>query len=393
MGQLKTKEIRKFSDLLYQYKRRFPKENAYQNIALLVNSIQSIFKIFFVDDDGNKGGVEFDSENSSFKVIKGKTDYFVKVVSKEGGNMPVTKFAQILLADWITINEALTNKLLATKSPPKIDVNTSNSFYDSGVNAEMCIFFDARIEIKEWLTPAMQYNFFIQKSIEQGNNYRHISNCYLNGINNKKNKCNLPDRKNFRIMFLKHSDAEIKNRLENLEKGEKDEKANNLKNVIIAHIITGVPLAIIPKDKFQSIIDSISLAYLSVDEIAYLKDVKNIENLDFTIYKNITKKDKPQYTEIWSGSTAGNILRYNPEYSTNEINADKRKWKNNLEIGTKIFEHLFKQKKFKDINRRDFSNNERKDLGDDSEMMCVHDNSYCAIHFLNEAKKSSLLNV
>jgi hypothetical protein len=245
-------------------------------------------------------------------------------------------------------------------------------------------------------------NKFFYKNSTLDSHYQYISNCHGNGGKGKNFKCHLPDRKNFRIMFLPKTDAHIRRNLELLETQQEDlieiQKERdwiiNLKNVIIAHIITGVPLAIIPLNKYETLIESLKLPELDEQEIKDLNEGKNIENLDFTIYKNIKIGKVPNHNEIWSGSVEDNTLQYKIKYSTDDpITKDNKKWENNLTIGTRIFEHIFRPKPFEEINRHDLSwldpiNVLHKELDDNSEMMCVFDKAFCAISFLNDAKKT-----
>jgi hypothetical protein len=180
-------------------------------------------------------------------------------------------------------------------------------------------------------------------------------------------------------------------------------------NIIYAHVINGVPLAIIPIDKFVKVIKSINfnsreLECLNIphfydkngldEKEKYIKrqlfSEENRSIIDFTIINRINREDNSIFSEIWTGGIENNQLYYKLNYTVSKElkteSCDKDYWKTKLDIGRKIFEEVCEQKKFTEIPTIKLSKMDpvfyvHNKLEENAEMVSIK-SEYCAIVLL-----------
>lgn len=390
-----------FRSTVVKLRDKFNAKSSRHNMGILrdrINACQDFIKMEFnaLDDEG--------SEIILPEILKISDEKFrIRLPSSfnhrffNGTGAPET-FVSIPKEILEKANEKL-SVLLYDETTPIIDVKSAVEFFNVASEAECCVFFNTKVDDDQWFDTAMQFNIFIQQSSLQANNYRQVISCLRN--KQKETQCNLPTRKNIRIMFCRDKEQDVKSKLESTT-------TPNLRNIVYAHIINGVPLAIIGIDKLIKIIDKINfneeeLNCLNIPEyykkdnaiqkLKYLNqqlftEKKNLDRLDFTIFsfKEINENEVLDFSEIWSGSIENGILSYKLNHSHKKEDKSSSEWRIMLEIGEKIFKQIIAFKTIEKMPSHPLSKIDpimyvNDKINNGTKMICIQD-EFCAIEMI-----------
>ncbi|MCJ7447734.1 MAG: hypothetical protein MUO72_08575 [Bacteroidales bacterium] len=374
-SQFRLKEL-ELSDLLYRLFNERYKDKQYGISTMArywacLQDVDRITNLKLITKD-----IMDNLKTQQGKVDEDFIDYYVfssraKLFSKEGNLFESpTKFKRLPLTILSAAIDKLNNEVSKLeKVPVLINKESAKKFFDSTVNAELCVFFDTKNNIQEWFDPKLQFHLAIQKSIEQSRNYLHILRCHKMEFENSISTCRLnpPKRMHLRVIFLPITKDEL---IPLIKSNGHQQKS--LANLILLHVINSIPLALLTIESFADIIkrnkeffyfpektkpigmQKISEAFLSKKNLMiqikeYLKSNAR-EAIDFMMYR---LEADSVFTDLWGGK----INEYNEiEYFKYEDTSLKERAINEARrnFGKIIFDEVSCSEPFNEVERIEY---------------------------------------